>query len=435
MGYPGIGSCGWVPPEEQIRQIRGAIREFGFTNPPLIDETDMIIAGHGRVAAATREGLEEIPCITIANLSEAQRRALVIADNKLALNAEWNEDLLASELAALSNLDFDMNAVGFSDSELAALATLDEKNGGLTPDDEAPALEDKPVCLFGDCWELGAHRLVCGDATNEDHVKLLMGEERADLIITDPPYGVKIGKQKPGMPKRKNSMGKSWDYIAGDSMDGDDVANLVRAALLISKNHCKRGSAAYVFCNWKTYKNFIYALESTGTGVNSCIVWDKGAIGLGHSHYRPRHEFLLYSEGQWYGDKTHADVWQFSRGDASSNKHPTQKPVELIEKALTNSSKAGDLIFDCFAGSGTLVIACAKTDRSARVLELEPRYADVIIRRWQDWSGEKAVHAETGHEFGKPRPAKGKAKAKPKAAAKAKPKTAAKAKPKTAARR
>ncbi len=385
--------------EEQIAQVAASIREFGFTNPVLVDADNGIIAGHGRVLAARKLGLVEVPCIRLAHLDEKQKRAYIIADNKLALNAGWDEELLALELGALKDDGFDIELTGFTEDELAELVVPEEIAEGLTDEDAVPDAPEQPVTVEGDVWLLGRHRLMCGDSTSQSAFDQLMSKTRGDLIFTDPPYGMSYGGGRAAGSTKKGARVKAHGMIKNDDLQGEDLISLVRDALATSIAASKEGAPLYACFTWRTYVEFEAALESLGREVKACIVWDKKSIGLGNSHYRPQHEFIFYCGGQWYGDKSQSDVWQMSRGSTAEYVHPTQKPVELIERALNNSSKAGDVIVDCFGGSGSTLIACEKTARDCRMMELDPKYCDVIIKRWQDFTGQKAVNEETGKEF------------------------------------
>jgi len=375
--------------EKQVTQVASSIKEFGFNNPILIDEGKGIIAGHGRLAAAKKLGLEAVPTITLEGLTEAQRKAYVIADNKLTENSEWDYDLLTVEVERLKELDFDLDLTGFDEDELNALLepTVVE---GLTDEDEVPEAPENPITKRGDVWILGSHRLMCGDSTCIDDVDRLMGGKKADLVFTDPPYGMSYGGGRAAGSTQKGAIVKAHGEIIGDDLRGNDLLEMVKDAIqsaLVSK---KDGAAVYVCFTWRTYSEFESALDQCGLDVKACIVWDKKSIGLGMSNYRPQHEFIFYCEGQWFGDKSQSDVWYMSRGSTAGYVHPTQKPVELVEKAITNSSKTGDIVIDVFGGSGSTLIACEKTNRDGCLMELDPKYCDVIVDRWQSFTGKTA---------------------------------------------
>ena len=377
--------------ETQVAQIAASIREFGFTNPVLIDADGGIIAGHGRVLAARKLELETVPAIRIEYMTEAQKRAYVIADNKLALNAGWDDELLKLELGDLQEHGFDLALTGFSEDELSKLLLVDEGTEGLTDDDAVPEAPENPASVLGDVWVLGNHRLMCGDSTSMSSFETLMAGAMADMIFTDPPYGMSYdgGRGK-----------KNFGMIKNDDAQGGDLIHLVRDAIATAVTSSKDGAASYVCFPWRTYAEFQSALAECGREITSCIVWNKGSVGLGHQEYRPQHEFIFYSKGgAWYGDRSQSDVWTLSRGNTGAYVHPTQKPVELVERALQNSSKGGDIVIDCFGGSGSTLIACEKTGRHARLMELDPKYVDVIVRRWQEFTGKEATLESDGRTF------------------------------------
>ena len=384
-----------VHDEAQIAQIAGSIKEFGFNNPVLIDKDNGIIAGHGRVMAARKLGLTEVPTILLDHLNETQRKAYILADNRIAINSTWDNEMLSLELMDIKD-DVSLAMLGFNVDELDALLNPTELTEGLTDEDAVPDVPNEPTTKLGDIYQLGNHRLMCGDSTSIDAVDRLMDGQKADMIFTDPPYGMSYGggRAQGENVKFKNRSGgiKAHGMILGDDKTGDDLIQLIRDALLSAVTTTKEGSSAYVCFPWRTYTEFEAAMLECGLKASACIVWDKKSIGLGQSNYRPQHEFIFYCKGgSWYGDKAQSDVWYMSRGATGQYVHPTQKPVELIEKAINNSSKAGDIIIDCFGGSGSTMIAAEKVGRHSRLMELDPKYCDVIIKRWEDFTGKKAV--------------------------------------------
>ena len=389
--------------DEQVTQIASSIREFGSTNPIIIDDNNNIIAGHGRIMVANKLGIKEVPCVVVTGWTEAQKKAYVIADNKLALNAGWDEQMLKLEFDELGDLGFNFKLTGFSLDEIGKLNPVVVVEG-LTDEDAVPEAPEVPKTVLGDIWLLGDHRLMCGDSTSIDAVEKLMDGKKADMVFTDPPYGMSYnGGRAQGnhsLKKRGGVVVKAHGMIIGDDKTGDDLISLVRDAVMSAVTVSKDGASKYVCFPWRTYTEFEKAMLECGLKISSCIVWDKKSIGLGNSNYRPQHEFIFYVKGgAWYGDKAQSDVWYMSRGARGEYVHPTQKPVELVEKAINNSSKSGDIVVDVFGGSGSTLIACEKTGRINCSMELDPKYCDVIIKRWQEFTGKKAIHAETGEAF------------------------------------
>ena len=386
--------------DAQVGQIAASIKEFGFLNPIIVDGESGIIAGHGRVLAAQKLGLAELPVIEAGHLSDAQRRAYIIADNKLAMNAGWDDEMLRVELDALGVDGFDLELTGFSLDEIADLQ-IEEVPEGLTDEDAVPEAPDEPLTVEGDVWVLGSHRLHCGDSTSIDAVEKLMDGQKADMVFTDPPYGMAYGGGRAAGSTPKGALVKAHGMIRGDDLKGDDLIGMIRDAVGSAIAVCKNGAAKYVCFPWRTYSEFESALDQIGMTISACIVWDKKSIGLGNSNYRPQHEFIFYSKGDiWHGDKSQSDVWYNSRGATGEYVHPTQKPVELVEKAINNSSKGQDVVIDVFGGSGSTLIACEKTARDCRMMELDPKYCDVIIQRWQNFTGQTATLEATGQPFG-----------------------------------
>ena len=366
--------------DEQVAQIASSIKEWGFTNPILVDIDGEIIAGHGRLLAAQKLGLDEVPCITAVGWSEAQKKAYVIADNKLALNAGWDNDMLAVEFGELKDLDFDLELTGFNLDELADLLKEPEKEG-LTDEDEVPEAPEVPVTVEGDVWLLGRHRLMCGDSTSIDAVERLMDGRKADMVFTDPPYGV--------------------DYKGINNDDRGGLEELLRASFGNYLASSKSGAAIYVFHSDKCADIF-HVVFREFFHFSSMVIWAKNSLTLSRTDYQSQHEPCLYGwmkggSHSFYGDRKQVSVWRFDKERVEG--HTTPKPIALIERALVNSSKGGDLIADLFGGSGSTLIACEKTARDCRMMELDPKYCDVIIKRWQDFTGEKATHAESGKTY------------------------------------
>jgi DNA modification methylase len=381
--------------DKQVAQIAASIREWGWTMPILIDEVGNVIAGHGRIMAAQKLGIEDVPCMTATGWSEAKRRAYVVADNKLALNADWDNEMLGLEFAELKDMGFDLELTGFDLGEIDALFPQPE-TAGLTDEDAVPEVPEQPVTVDGDVWLLGRHRLMCGDSTSIDAVERLMNGRKADMVFTDPPYGVSY---EGGHNKKKRGQ------IIADSLAGDDLTGLFYGALTAALSVTKDGAAFYVwYASGKSVETYS-ALANLPLTLRAVIQWYKVKSGLGAfmSQYIPNCEpcMYLHKEGKspaWYGPTTEKTVWE-QKKEQRNDFHPTQKPVELPERAISNSSKQGDEILDLFGGSGSTLIACEKTARDCRMMELDPKYCDVIIKRWQDFTGQQATLEATGQTY------------------------------------
>jgi DNA modification methylase len=370
--------------DAQVAQIAASIREFGWTNPVLVDGASGIIAGHGRVLAARKLGLERVPVIELAHMSEAQKRAYLIADNRLALDAGWDEALLRLELADLSELGFDLGLIGFGAGELERL--LAGSKEGLTEDDEAPPLPEQAVTQPGDLWVMGEHRLLCGDATVGADVERVLGGGLADMTWTDPPYNVAYGNSA------KDKLRGNKRKILNDDLGGGFEAFLHAACaniISVTKGAC------YICMSSSELHTLQKAFTAAGGKWSTFVIWAKNAFTLGRADYQRQYEPILYGwpsghDRYWCGARDQGDVW-FVDKPAKNDLHPTMKPVALVERAVRNSSKSRDIVLDPFGGSGSTLIACAKTGRANRLIELDPRYCDVIVGRWQEWSGESAV--------------------------------------------
>ena len=378
--------------DAQVAQIAASIAEFGFNNPILVDTKAGIIAGHGRLLAAQKLGLTEVPVIVLDHLSEAQKRAYIIADNQLALNAGWNEDLLRAELAALQSEDFDISIIGFEDEELARLLAAQDATEGLTDEDAIPALRETPTSALGDLWILGNHKLLVGDATAQPDVERLMADDAADLIFTDLPYNVDY-----------EGYTKDRLKIKGDRMSAAEFKQFLEAAFRSCRAAVKPGASLYICHSSSWQREFQNALEAAGFEVRCQIIWAKNTFAWGFGRYKFQHEPLFYAhvageKDPWYGNKSQSTLWQENK-PAANRLHPTMKPVELIERALLNSSKAGDLVADLFGGSGSTLIACERRNRKVRLMEIDPRYADCICQRFQEYTGGAATLESDGRTF------------------------------------
>lgn len=419
--------------DDQVQQIAASIREFGFTNPILISETDDIIAGHGRLLAAQLLKIKKVPCIRLGYLTEAQRKAYVIADNKLALNAGWDDELLRLELGGLRDEGFEIGLTGFSSEEVDALLLggddVDEQ--GNVDDDEAPTAQDKCISGQGDVWMLGDHRVMCGDSTSIEDVEKLCDGSIVDCCWTDPPYNVNY----------EGSAGK----IKNDNMGNAQFRQFLSEAFVSAFAVMRPGAPIYIAHADTEGYNFRGAFIDAGFKLSGCLIWVKPSLVLGRSDYQWRHEPILYgwkpgAAHSWYGGRAKTTVIdaenapfrvmqdesvQIEIGESTliisgeslcveelvgstiraekprrNAEHPTMKPVDLVLRMLKNSSRRGDVILDLFGGSGSTLIACQKSSRKARLMEFDPRFADVIVRRWQAFTGQKAKHAITGLTFG-----------------------------------
>lgn len=372
--------------EAQVAQIAGSIKEFGFNNPVLIDEDNGIIAGHGRVMAAQKLGLQAVPCIRLAHLSDTQRKAYVIADNRLALNAGWDDQMLTLELQELDGEDFDLSLLGFEADELNALLNPIKETEGLTDEDAVPDVPEEPKTKPGDIYQLGRHRLMCGDSTSIDAVEKLMDGYKADLLHTDPPYNVDYDNAS--RPKPGKSLGK----IQNDVMDGQSFYEFLKSSFTAAYTVLKDGSSAYVWHADRETINFKQAALDSGFDFAQTIIWKKPML-LSRTRYQWAHEpCLFFVKGVPYftDDRKKTTVWDFGGYDKSKNVHPTQKPVFIPEEAINNSSKQGSNVLDLFGGSGSTMIACEKLGRTNFTMELDPKYCDVIVKRWEDFTGQKA---------------------------------------------
>lgn len=385
--------------EEQITQIVSSIKEFGFTNPILIDNDNSIIAGHGRLQAVKRLGLEEVPCILISGLTKTQIKALIIADNQLALNAGWDLEKLSVEIEGLEEDKFDLSLLGFEDDFIKDL--LAEENKGLTDEDAVPEVKENPKTKLGDVFILGNHRLMCGDATIQNDVEKLMNKSLADMVFTDPPYNVAV-------------KGKFTGSIKNDNLTDDEFNNLLSKS---ANNLLKYNKGSFYICyEIKNHTQFETAYSILNK-IDEIIIWNKDSASFySKDKYNRKYEAILFIKGNGQLDcNKETNVWDYAKSSSFNSRdennkrfnetgnflvaHPTSKPVKLIERALNNSSKKQDIILDLFGGSGSTLIACEKLGRKANIMELDPKYCDVIIQRWQQFTGKEAIHEQSGKTY------------------------------------
>jgi DNA modification methylase len=407
-------------PPEQVDQIAASIQEWGFTIPVLVDDDGMIIAGHGRVLAAKKLGIDQIPTLTARGWSDEKKRAYVLADNKLTENGGWDEEALANEISDLLAAGFDVGLTGFSGSEIDDLLG-DGSQEGLIEDDETPEVEEKLVSKLGDVWQIGKHRVVCGDSTSTEVLDKLLGSEEVDAVWTDPPYNIDYD----GGGKRKK--------IENDNMSGEDFGKFLDAIYSAFVPRMKPGRPFYVAHSDLETARFRQCAIDAGLLVKQCLIWVKPNFTLGRQDYQWQHEPILYG---WKPGKAHVWYGQYDKGTvidddvplskigkpelmrivqeltnerkttiircdkpSRSVEHPTMKPVRLIERMLRNSTREGDIVLDVFGGSGSTMVAAHKLNRYARLVELDPGYVDVIVRRMQLFSGEQAKRVGDGKLF------------------------------------
>jgi DNA modification methylase len=376
--------------EAHVAQIAASIRAFGWTNPILVDGDNGVIAGHGRLLAARKLGMATVPVIELDGLSEAEKRAYIIADNKIALNAGWDTELLALEIGDLGALGFDLSLTGFGDEEIAGL--LNSGNPGLTDPDDVPEVPETPVSQMGDVWLLGRHRLLCGDSTNADDVDQVLAGVRPHLMVTDPPYGVNYD------PAWREDAGLTeGSAIAKGKVLNDDRADWREAWSLFP------GDVAYVWHGALHATTVAQSLEACGFAVRSVIIWDKTRLVIGRGDYHWQHEPAIYcvrkgKTGHWSGGRNQTTVWSIPHRRNASG-HGTEKPVECMRRPIENNSAPGQAVYEPFSGSGTTIIAAEMSGRACHAIELNPAYVDVAVRRWQDFTGETAVLEKTEATF------------------------------------
>ena len=365
---------------EQITKLRSSLREFGFINPVLIDREFNVLAGHGRIAAAKEEGINEVPCVFVEHLSEAQKKAYILADNRMSLDAGWDDELLKVEMASLQEMGFDVGMTGFDESELADLFADGDKTSAKDDDfDLTAALEKAAFVQRGDIWTVGRHRLMCGDATSAEDVAALMSGTKANLILTDPPYGVSF----------RSSSGLT---IQNDSMKNEEFYNFLLSAFQCMVEHLESGGAAYVFHADTEGLNFRRAFVDAGLHLAGCCIWVKDSLVLGRSDYQWQHEPVLYGflqngKHKWYSDRKQTTIWNFAKPKRNAD-HPTSKPLDLLSYPIGNSTQENAVVIDTFGGSGSTLMACEKMNRICCTMELDEKYASVILRRYVEDTGD-----------------------------------------------
>lgn len=377
--------------DTQVAQIAASIKEWGWTTPILVDEEGTIIAGHGRTLAARKLGLAEAPVMVARGWSEAQKKAYVIADNQLAMNAGWDTELLAVELKELGELGFELDLIGFDDKALANF--LNDETEGLTDADEVPEAPADPVSVLGDVWVLGKHRIICGSSTEADVVGKLLGDVKPHLMVTDPPYGVEYSADW-----RDAALGGKAGGRATGKVLSDDKADWREAWALFP------GDVAYVWHAGNMAHVVAESLLACDFGIRAQIIWGKSQFVIGRGDYHPQHEPCWYAvrknkKGHYDGGRKQSTLWQIEKPRKSETGHSTQKPVECMKRPIENNSSPGQAIYEPFSGSGTTIIAGEMTGRSVYAVELNPAYVDVAVKRWQDFTGQKAILEGSGKTF------------------------------------
>ena len=381
--------------EAQIAQIAASMCEWGWTNPVLIDAGGQILAGHGRVLAARTLGFKECPVMIADGWTQAQKRAYILADNRIAENAGWDDAMLRIELQSLQEDGFNLDITGFDADALAEIMNGEETTvDGQTDDDAVPEVSATPISRPGDVWELGNHRLVCGDSTDPKVYDALMADSKADMVFCDPPYGVNYANSA------KDKLRGTHRPILNDNL-GEDFEPFLMAALTPMLQRCS--GAVYIAMSSSELDTLQSAFRAAGGKWSTFIIWAKNTFTLGRADYQRQYEPILYGwpEGQnrhWCGDRDQGDVWNIKKPQ-KNDLHPTMKPVELVERTIRNSSRPGDIVLDPFGGSGTTLIAAEKSGRIGWLIELDPKYVDVIVRRWQDWTGQEAYREADAAKF------------------------------------
>ena len=363
--------------KEQITKLRSSLREFGFVNPVIIDQEFNVIAGHGRILAAKAENIEQVPCVFVDYLTEAQKKAYILADNRFALDAGWDEEMLRVEMEALQGMDFDVSLTGFDEAEIADLLSADDEAQEDDFDVDAE-LQAEPFVKAGDLWLLGKHRLLCADSTKPEDVKLLMDGKKANVCITDPPYAC-------------NYTGGTGMKIMNDNLKGEEFYQFLLSAFKNAYENLADGAAIYIFHSDAEKVNFYNAVVAAGFHYSTPCIWVKQSLVLGRFDYQMRHEPVIYAfkdtvKHKFYGDRKQTTVWEFDR-PSKSKLHPTTKPLPLIAYPMKNSSLVNSIVLDLFGGSGSTLMAAEQMDRTAYLMELDPAYASTIVRRFVAYRG------------------------------------------------
>lgn len=372
--------------KNQIEKLKNSLKEFGFINPVIIDENNMILVGHGRIMGAKELEIKTVPCIRIKYLTEDQKKAYILADNKLSDMAGWDLDLLNEEL---ESIELDMSLFGFDDIDF--LIELEDEE---IIEDEVPEVSEEPKAKLGDIYQLGNHRLMCGDSTSADDVNKLMNGVKADMVFTDPPYGVSYTGGMKIENGKIESNGKK--QIKNDALDDKNLYKFLYNVFLNLKNNTMLKSAFYVFYAHSKTREFLNAFYDAGLNQRSIIIWYKTSGGFGDfmAQYMNAYEPCIYgSNGKsvnWYGPTNEKTIWEIDK-EKKCDLHPTMKPIEVVARAINNSSKINNIILDLFGGSGTTLIACEQLNRKCCMMELDPKYVDVIIQRWENFTGKKVV--------------------------------------------
>ena len=364
--------------KEQITKLRSSLREFGFVNPVIIDREFNVIAGHGRILAAKEENIEQVPCVFVDHLTEAQKKAYILADNRFALDAGWDEEMLRVEMEALQDMDFDISLTGFDEAEIADLFAADDNEAQEDDFDEDAALQAEAFVKTGDLWLLGKHRLLCADSTKPENVKLLMDAKKANVCITDPPYAC-------------NYTGGTGMKIMNDNLKGEEFYQFLLSAFKNAYENLADGAAIYIFHSDAEKVNFYNAVVAAGFHYSTTCIWVKQSLVLGRFDYQMRHEPVIYAfkdtvKHKFYGDRKQTTVWEFDR-PSKSKLHPTTKPLPLIAYPMKNSSLVNSIVLDLFGGSGSTLMAAEQMDRTAYLMELDPVYASAIVRRFVAYHG------------------------------------------------